>query len=75
VSEMSLLREVSTSGAMPLVNDESLIDADIVELDNRPKRKRIVSYWPFLLIGLSLAATLLWLGILVLLCRALIATI
>jgi hypothetical protein len=71
---MSLLSKISTSGAMPVVRDGSLTGSEIVTLETRPKRERIISYWPFLLIGLSLAATLLWVGILVLLCRALIAT-
>jgi hypothetical protein len=75
VAQMSVLGEISTNGAIPVVSDASVIEPKILDLGTQPKRKRIVSYWPFLLIGLSLAATLLWVGILFLLIRALIATI
>jgi hypothetical protein len=34
------------------------------------KMRRTASYWPMALIGLSAAATLFWMGILVLLIRA-----
>jgi hypothetical protein len=38
-------------------------------------KRRLTSYWPIAIIGLSAAATLLWMGILALLIRALITAI
>jgi hypothetical protein len=38
-------------------------------------KRPLTSYWPIAIIGLSAAATLLWIGILALLIRALITAI